>query len=122
MTRTVLIVDDCSITRSYIAIALIEAGYQTIEAADGLDGLRKLDGRRVDLIISDLDMPNMGGLAFVKATRSLLNYSDVPVIIHSSASEETKKAYGHQVDVQLWLPKPTLPADFARCVAELLAR
>lgn len=120
MDKAVLVVDDCPIIRSYVIDALNDAGYRTLEAVDGRDALLKLDGRTLDLIISDLDMPNMGGLEFIEAARGLEDYRTVPVIIHSASGSEMQNSHGDRINAQLWLNKPVLPDDLLKQVSRLI--
>ncbi len=69
MSKTVLIVDDSASLRQVVSLSLKGAGYQVIEACDGRDALGKLGGQKVHLIISDVNMPNMDGIAFVREAR-----------------------------------------------------
>ena len=72
MAKTILIIDDSTAVRQLSSILLEKAGYEVIEAKDGKDGLQKLDGRKIDLIICDLNMPNMDGATFVKDRKSVV--------------------------------------------------
>ena len=71
MAKTILIVDDSASMRQVVGIALKGAGYVVIEGRDGRDALTKLTGQKVHLIISDVNMPNMDGISFVKAVKQL---------------------------------------------------
>ncbi|MDZ4334782.1 MAG: response regulator, partial [Pseudomonas sp.] len=69
MGKTVLVVDDSTSFRQVVGIALKGAGYDVLEACDGKDALSKLDGRKINLIVSDVNMPNMDGITFVKSAK-----------------------------------------------------
>ncbi|WP_374499661.1 response regulator, partial [Zoogloea sp.] len=78
MGKTILIVDDSTSLRQVVGIALKGAGYEVIEGCDGKDALTKLDGRKIHLIISDVNMPNMDGISFVKALKQIPAYKFTP--------------------------------------------
>lgn len=80
MDKTILIVDDSFSLRQTISMALKSVGYQVVEASDGQDALSKLDGRKYNLIISDVNMPNLDGLSFVRAVKQNPNYKFTPVV------------------------------------------
>ena len=71
MAKTIMIVDDSASLRQVVGIALKGAGYEVLEGSDGKDAMGKLDGRKVHLIVSDVNMPNMDGISFVKAAKQL---------------------------------------------------
>src|SRR4026209_2173709 len=94
MAKTILVVDDSASLRQVVGIALKGAGYEVVEAVDGKDALTKLDGRKVHLIISDVNMPNMDGITLVKEIKQLANYKFTPIIMLTTESEESKKQQG----------------------------
>lgn len=120
MNKTILIAEDNCVVRQYIAEALIEAGYAVLEADDGMVALAKLDGRRIDLIISDLEMPNMGGIDFIKAARQIALYKSTPVIIHSSVAKEIETVGNKLIEAKAWLNKPVMPEDLIAIIVDLL--
>jgi len=71
MSKTILVVDDSSSVRSVVGIALKGAGYDVIEACDGKDALTKMSGQKIHLVVSDVNMPNMDGITFVKELKKL---------------------------------------------------
>ena len=81
MGKTILIVDDSESLRQVVSIALKDAGYDVIEACDGVDGLQKLAGNKVNLIVSDVNMPNMDGIAMVKKIKQMADYKFTPIIM-----------------------------------------
>ena len=90
MAKTIMIVDDSASLRQVVSIALKSAGYEVIEACDGKDALSKLDGRKLHLIISDANMPNMDGISFVKAAKHLPAYKFTPIIMLTTEACEGK--------------------------------
>ncbi|HSC80290.1 MAG TPA: response regulator [Chitinolyticbacter sp.] len=120
MGKTILIVDDSLSLRQTVGIALKSAGYDVVEASDGRDALGKLDGRKYNLIISDVNMPNMDGLSFVKAAKQLPGYKFTPIIMLTTEGDETKKQDGKAAGVRAWLLKPFQPPVLLDAVAKLV--
>lgn len=109
MAKTVLIVDDSASLRQVVSIALKGAGYDVVEGCDGKDALNKLDGRKIHLIISDVNMPNMDGITFVKEVKKLPNYKFTPIIMLTTESQEAKKREGQAAGAKAWVVKPFKP-------------
>ncbi|AZF15631.1 MULTISPECIES: response regulator [unclassified Pseudomonas] len=120
MAKNVLVVDDSSSVRQVVGIALKSAGYDVIEASDGKDALSKLNGQKVHLIISDVNMPNMDGITFVKEVKKLANYKFTPIIMLTTESQESKKAEGQAAGAKAWVVKPFQPAQMLAAVSKLI--
>lgn len=120
MGKTIMIVDDSASLRQVVAIALKGAGYEVIEACDGKDALAKLDGRKLNLIISDVNMPNMDGISFVKAAKENPAYKFTPVIMLTTEAGDDKKAAGQAAGAKAWMVKPFLPAQMLAAVSKLV--
>ncbi|MEC5385928.1 response regulator [Uliginosibacterium sp. H3] len=121
MSKTLLIVDDSSSMRQTLGIALRGAGYEVVEACDGQDALGKLDGRKYNLIISDVNMPNMDGISFVKAAKALPNYKFTPIIMLTTEGDATKVQAGKDAGVRAWVLKPFQPPALLDAVAKLVS-
>ena len=120
MAKNVLVVDDSSSVRQVVGIALRSAGYDVIEASDGKDALGKLNGQKVHLIISDVNMPNMDGITFVKEVKKLASYKFTPIIMLTTESQESKKAEGQAAGAKAWVVKPFQPAQMLAAVSKLI--
>ncbi|HEX8611793.1 MAG TPA: response regulator [Telluria sp.] len=120
MAKTIMIVDDSSSVRQVIGITLRGAGYEVIEGCDGKDALTRLDGRKVHLIISDVNMPNMDGISFVKQVKLLPNYRFTPVIMLTTESAEEKKREGQAAGAKAWVVKPFKPDVLLNAVQKLI--
>ncbi|WP_295004327.1 response regulator [uncultured Dechloromonas sp.] len=120
MDKTILVVDDSSSFRNVVSIALKDAGYQVVQAGDGRDALGRLDGRKISLIITDLNMPVMDGLSFVKAARQIAAYRFTPIIMLTTEAGEDKKAEGKAAGVRAWVLKPFQPPVLLDAVAKLI--
>ncbi len=120
MAKTVLIVDDSASLRQVVSIALKGAGYDVLEGCDGKDALSKLTGQKVHLIISDVNMPNMDGITFVKEVKKLANYKFTPIIMLTTESQEAKKSEGQEAGAKAWVVKPFKPETMLQAVSKLI--
>lgn len=120
MAKTILVVDDSAAVRQVVGIVLRGAGYDVIEAVDGKDALVKLGAQKVHLIISDVNMPNMDGIAFVKEVKQLADYKFTPVIMLTTESQELKKQEGQAAGARAWVMKPFQPAQMLAAVSKLI--
>ena len=119
MAKTILIVDDSASMRQVVGIALKGAGYLVLEGRDGQDALTKLTGQKVNLIISDVNMPNMDGISFVKAVKLLPAYRFTPIIMLTTESEDSKKREGQAAGAKAWVVKPFKPEQLLGAVQKL---
>jgi two-component system chemotaxis response regulator CheY len=106
MNRVILAVDDSATVRKFVSVALTMQGFTVTSACDGMDALEKLPGQKVDLLITDLNMPNMDGFELIKALRENPEYGSLPVIILTSLSDEISKERGSGLGVNSYLVKP----------------
>lgn len=120
MAKTVLVVDDSASLRQVVSIALKGAGYDVLEGCDGKDALSKLTGQKVHLIISDVNMPNMDGITFVREVKKLANYKFTPIIMLTTESQEGKKAEGQEAGAKAWVVKPFKPEMMLAAVSKLI--
>jgi two-component system, chemotaxis family, chemotaxis protein CheY len=121
MAKTILIVDDSSSLRTVVRMALVRAGYEVLEAEDGADGLKKLDGSsKVHLIISDVNMPNMDGITFVKQVKQHARHKFAPVIMLTTEGQDTKKNEGRAAGAKAWIVKPFNPPQLLDAVSKLI--
>ncbi|WGW01532.1 response regulator [Vibrio sp. YMD68] len=121
MKKTILIVDDSESLRQVVSIALGGAGYEILEAKDGVDGLKKLNGVRVHLIISDVNMPNMDGIDFVKQVKTLDKYKFTPIIMLTTENQEYLKEESRKAGAKAWMVKPFKPDQMLQAVSKLLS-
>lgn len=119
MAKTILVVDDSASFRQVVALTLKGAGYDVVEAGDGKDALTKLDGRKIHLIISDVNMPNMDGISFVKHLKTTGAYKFVPVVMLTTESQDSKKAEGKAAGARAWITKPFQPSVLIDAVGKL---
>lgn len=119
MTKTIMIVDDSASMRQVVGIALKGAGYAVLEGRDGKDALTKLTGEKIHLIISDVNMPNMDGITFVKEVKLLPAYKFTPIIMLTTESDESKKREGQAAGARAWVVKPFKPEQLLAAVQKL---
>jgi two-component system chemotaxis response regulator CheY len=120
MAKTIMVVDDSASLRQVVGIALKSAGYDVIEGSDGCDALAKLTGQKIHLVISDVNMPNMDGISFVKALKALPAYRFTPVIMLTTESQASKKAEGQAAGAKAWVVKPFRPEVMLNAVQKLV--
>lgn len=121
MAKTIMIVDDSPSLRQAVVIALKGAGYDVIEAGDGKQGLEQLDGRKVNLIISDINMPNMDGITMVTEIKRMPAYKFTPIIMLTTEAGADMKEKGKAAGVKAWVVKPFKPDQMLDAVAKLMA-
>lgn len=120
MAKSIMIVDDSASLRQVVSITLKGAGYEVLEARDGSDALSKLTGQKIHLIISDVNMPNMDGISFVRAAKQLAAYRFTPVIMLTTEAQECKKQEGQAAGAKAWMVKPFQPAQMLSAVSKLI--
>jgi len=106
MSKTILLVDDSYSIRESIGFFLTESGYDIIKSVDGNDALENLDGRKIDLIITDLHMPNMNGIELIRNVRQSENYKRIPILLLTTETLQEKKLEAKKAGATGWLNKP----------------
>jgi len=104
--RRILAVDDSTSVRQMVNFTLGKAGYEVVEAVDGKDGLEKVSGEKFDLIITDLNMPNMDGIQMIAAVRKLPTCAFTPILMLTTESQAEKKDAGRKAGATGWIVKP----------------
>ncbi len=115
-----MVIDDSMSMRQVVGITLKKAGYEIIEASDGKDAVGKLTGQKVHLMICDVNMPNMDGIAFLKTVKTLPNYKFTPIIMLTTESQEAKKLEGKAAGAKAWMVKPFKPEQLLEAVSKLI--
>lgn len=106
MPKTILTVDDAPTMRKLIAFTLAGAGHKILEAPDGRAALDLLKTARVDLIITDINMPNMDGIELTRNVRRMSQHARTPLLIVTTESQANAKAAGKQAGATGWIVKP----------------
>ena len=119
MSKKILIIDDSGSMRQMVHFTLEEEGYEVVEAVDGKDGADKLDDVNPDLIITDINMPNMNGIELIKAVRRTDSHKTTPIIVLTTESEQSKQDAGKRAGATAWLVKPFTPEQLTDTVKKV---
>ncbi len=121
--KAILIVDDSKTVRNLVSFVIKKAGFRVITAEDGLDGLEKLySNPDIVLIVSDVNMPRMDGLTFIKNIREQEVFKDLPIIILSTEGEDKDIQAGLQVGADIYMVKPAQPNKLLKNINMLLGK
>lgn len=120
MQKTIMAVDDSASVRQMVGFTLKEAGYEVIEATDGIDALSKLIGKQISMILTDLNMPKMDGIEMIRQVRSNSNYKYIPIVLLTTESQTNKKQEGKMAGATGWIVKPFKPEQLLAVVRKLL--
>lgn len=119
MSKKIMTVDDSKTMRDMVAFTLRGAGFDVSEAEDGQKALAALGATKVDLIITDLNMPNMDGIALIKALRANPTHKATPILMLTTESDSNKKAEGKAAGATGWLVKPFVPEKLIELVKKV---
>ena len=120
MSKTVLVVDDFNSTRQVIQSILEKSGHIALLAESGKDALKFLDGRDIDLLLTDLNMPDMNGIELTKAIRKSEKYYKIPVIMLTTETKEPKLQEAHDAGITGMLKKPFDSKEFMNVINRAL--
>jgi two-component system chemotaxis response regulator CheY len=116
----ILTVDDSASIRQMVSFTLKKEGYEVIEASDGKDALSKIASGGVNMVITDLNMPNMNGIELIRALRTNPAYKFIPIVMLTTESNQDKKDSGRQAGATGWIVKPFKPEQLVAVVKKLL--
>lgn len=120
--QSILAVDDSASMRQMLAHTLRQAGYDVVEAVDGVDALAKADTGSFDVVITDQNMPRMDGLALTMALRAKPRYRQVPILVLTTESDQETKSAGRSAGATGWLLKPFDPARLIEVIDRVAGR
>lgn len=106
MGRTILVAEDSDTIRKFITMSLKLAGFNVVSAVDGMEALEKFPQQKIDLVVTDLNMPNLDGYTLIKTLRQNPELKDLPIIILSSLGREEDIKHGFEVGANSYLIKP----------------
>ena len=106
MAKTIMVVDDSASMRQMVNFTLASAGHVVIEAADGAEALAKSGAHKVDLFVTDLNMPNMDGIQLTRQLRAAAPYRFTPIVLLTTESLQEKKIEGKAAGATGWIVKP----------------
>lgn len=117
---TILTVDDTASMRQMISFTLHSVGHDVIQASDGQEALKVIEGKKVDLVIADINMPNMDGITLLKSLRALADYKFTPILMLTTESQEAKRQQGKVAGATGWIVKPFNPEQLLNVVKKVL--
>ena len=120
MSKRIMIVDDSETVRQVLQLTLENAGFEVVEAEDGVDALAKLPDAQIDMLITDLNMPNMDGLELIKKVREKGSHRFTPIVMLTTESSEEKKLAGREAGASGWIVKPFKPEQLLKVVKMVL--
>ncbi len=120
MSKTFLIVDDSASMRQLIAFTIKDAGYDVLLAENGRDALEKISRAKVDMVITDLNMPEMDGITFIRELRGKADYKFIPIVMLTTESQEAKKQEGRAAGASGWIVKPFSPSQLMDVVKKFV--
>jgi len=120
MGRTILTVDDAATMRKMVSFTLKAAGHEVLEAQDGVVALDVVRGRPVDLVITDVHMPNMNGIELTRQLRAHPGFGRTPILLLTTESDPGKKAEGRAAGATGWIVKPFSQDQLLAVVSKVL--
>ena len=120
MSKAVLAIDDSPSIRQMVSFTLKNAGYDVVEASDGMDGLAKAKTQGFNLVLTDQNMPRMDGLTLIKSLRALPQYKTVPILMLTTESSDAMKQQGRAAGATGWLVKPFDPQKLVEVVKKVI--
>ena len=121
MKKKVLTVDDSRTIRNMLLVTLNNAGFETIQAEDGVEGLEVLENANPDVIVTDINMPRLDGFGFIEGVRKNDKYRAVPILVLTTESDPDKKQRARQAGATGWIVKPFDPEKLVEAVRRVAA-
>ena len=120
MSKTALVVDDSTSMRQMVAFTLRSAGFDTIEGENGCAAIVAAGDKPLDLVITDLNMPEMDGITLIKELRAKETYKFTPILLLTTESQDTKKQEGKAAGATGWMVKPFNPDQLLNVVKKVV--
>jgi two-component system, chemotaxis family, chemotaxis protein CheY len=120
MAKLIMTADDSASVRQMVSFTLKQGGYEVVEAVDGKDALQKLASQKVDMLITDLNMPNLDGIALIRGTRALPLCKFIPIVMLTTESQDSRKQEGKAAGATGWIVKPFKPEQLMAVVKKVL--
>ncbi len=117
---TILAVDDSASMRQMVTFTLKGAGFDVVDAVDGVDALNKAKTNKFDLVVTDVNMPNKDGITLIKDLRALPDYKFIPMLMLTTESGTDKKMQGKAAGATGWIVKPFNPDQLLKTVKKVL--
>jgi len=120
MAKLIMTADDSASVRQMVSFTIKQNGHEVIEAVDGQDALTKLAAQKVDMLLTDLNMPNLDGIGLIKGVRGSSLNKFIPIVMLTTESQDGKKAEGKAAGASGWIVKPFKPEQLAAVIKKLL--
>ncbi len=120
MPKIIMTADDSASVRQMVGFTLKDAGYDVVEAVDGRDALNKLNGSNVNMLITDLNMPNMNGIELIEQARAQKQFKFMPIVMLTTESQDSMKQQGKAAGATGWIVKPFKPEQLVAVVKKVL--
>lgn len=121
MAKTVLVVDDSPTMRQMVVFTLTSAGYQVVEAGNGKEAVGKVNGgAKPDLVVTDLNMPEMDGITLIKEIRKMPALKFTPILMLTTEASDDKKKAGQAAGATGWIVKPFNPEQMMAVIKKVL--
>ena len=120
MAKTILIVDDSAVMRQMVSHTLRGAGFEVIQGVNGADALRVAAGATVHLVVTDFNMPVMGGVDLIQKLRAMPKFRFTPILLLTTETEESRKSQARAAGATGWVTKPFDPERLVRLVNQLV--
>lgn len=120
MSKKILIVDDSESIRDVVTFTLENEGHEVMAGNDGTDALQYLDGQGIDLVITDLHMPEMDGISLIKEIRKKDEYSRTPILFLTTESQQEKKVEAKEAGATGWIVKPFVPQKLIAAINKVI--
>jgi two-component system chemotaxis response regulator CheY len=120
MSKTVLVVDDSSSMRQMVTFTLQSAGYETVEGSNGREALVNSEAKTIDLVITDLNMPEMDGISLIRELRAKEAFKFTPILMLTTESQAGKKQEGKEAGATGWIVKPFNPEQLLQVVQKVV--
>ena len=121
MGKTALVVDDSPTMRQMVALTLTNAGFKVVEAEHGKDAINKVAaGSKMDIVVTDLNMPEMDGISLIKELRKMAAFKFTPILMLTTESAIEKKQAGKEAGATGWIVKPFNPEVMLKIIAKVL--
>jgi two-component system, chemotaxis family, chemotaxis protein CheY len=117
---SILAVDDSASMRQMVSFTLKGAGYEVVEAVDGVDALNKAKMKKFDCVVTDVNMPNKDGISLIKDLRALSNYKFVPLLMLTTEAGLDKKQQGKEAGATGWIVKPFNPEQLLKTIQKVI--
>jgi two-component system chemotaxis response regulator CheY len=120
MAKLIMTADDSASVRQMVSFTLKQNGYDVVEAIDGKVALTKLSSQKVDMLITDLNMPNLDGLGLIRGVRAGTLNKFIPIVMLTTESQDSKKGEGKAAGATGWIVKPFKPEQLIAVIKKVL--